>query len=149
MYRIKTQIDLAVSHRLSKHKEDCKNIHGHNLKIIVCVRSPVLDENDMVVDFKELKNGLKYIHDFLDHALLLNKDDEQLKRNIEAYEKTSKAKIHIFPHDPTAEKIAEGIFYSLAQHLLHTRPNVSVDYVEVYENERNSVRYDGVYIGEQ
>jgi 6-pyruvoyltetrahydropterin/6-carboxytetrahydropterin synthase len=144
MYRIKTQFDLAVSHRLSKHTGDCKNLHGHNLKVIVCVKSLILDENDMVVDFKELKEGLKFIHNFLDHSLLLNKDDEQLKRNIEAYEKTAGSKIHIFPHDPTAEKIAEGIFYSLSEYLLSNKPMVKVDYVEVYENERNSVRYDGM-----
>lgn len=143
MYKIKTELDLAVSHRLSKHKGGCKNIHGHNLKVIVCVKSPVLDENDMVIDFKDLKNGLKYVHDFFDHSLLLNEKDEQLKRNIAAYQGMEEAKIHIFPNDPTAEKLAEGIYFSLSQYLFETNQNITVDYVEIYENEKNSAIYDG------
>jgi len=139
MYKIKRTFDFPMSHRLSKHKEKCKNLHGHNFKIIVCVKSETLDKNDMVMDFSELKEILKPIEESLDHSMVLNETDVQLKKNIEACLEGSK--VILFPYDPTAEKIAEGIFKTIELYLDSINQDISVDYVEVFENERSSAIY--------
>jgi len=139
MYKIKRSFDFPMSHRLSKHTEKCKNLHGHNFKVTVCVQSETLDKNDMVMDFSELKEILKPIEDSFDHAMVLNQTDIQLKKNVEACLEGSK--IVLFPYDPTAEKLAEGIFKTIDLYFSSIDSDISVDYVEVFENERSSALY--------
>jgi 6-pyruvoyltetrahydropterin/6-carboxytetrahydropterin synthase len=139
MYKIKTSFDFPMSHRLSKHDGKCKNLHGHNFKVIVCVRAEELDKNDMVMDFSDLKEILKPIEDSFDHSMVLNETDVQLKKNIEAC--LEGFKIVLFPYDPTAEKLAEGIFKTIDLYFDSIDSDISVDYVEVFENERSSALY--------
>jgi 6-pyruvoyltetrahydropterin/6-carboxytetrahydropterin synthase len=139
MYKIKTSFDFPMSHRLSKHNEKCKNLHGHNFKVVVCVRAEELDKNDMVMDFSDLKEILKPIEDSFDHSMVLNETDVQLKKNIEAC--LEGFKIVMFPYDPTAEKLAEGIFKTIDLYFDSIDSDISVDYVEVFENERSSALY--------
>jgi len=67
---VSKSIDIDVAHKLPWHEGKCKNLHGHRLAIEVAVSSFSLDENDIVVDFGELKAFLDTIKEQLDHQYL-------------------------------------------------------------------------------
>mgnify|MGYP001089992700 CR=1 FL=1 len=75
MYKVCKTFKVPIGHRLSKHKGLCKNVHGHNLKLEIQLSCHTLDENDMVIDFGDLKY---VVGDFLskfDHATIFNPTD--------------------------------------------------------------------------
>ena len=61
-----------AAHALSNHRGKCRNIHGHSYALHVRVSAPELNDQDMIVDFADLKRLVKeqVIADF-DHALVL------------------------------------------------------------------------------
>lgn len=136
MFVIEKKFDIAIGHRLSKHEGKCKSIHGHNLTILVGVRSEKLNENDMVIDFYDLK---RYVNSFLeewDHSLLINKVDECFRDYL-----PEKDRIITFDFDPTSERLAELLFHKLEANLAMDREEVKLDYVTIYENEDSQVTY--------
>ena len=54
-FRIAKVFEVEYGHRLSKHPEKCRFLHGHRLRIEIVVRGHQLDGNDMVCDYKALK----------------------------------------------------------------------------------------------
>lgn len=136
MYKVEKRFTLPIGHRLSKHSGRCQNIHGHNLVILVGVKSELLDRNDMVIDFGDLKkivNGILQ-HEW-DHTLLLNSADRNLEGLIESY-----TKIQHFPFDPTAERLARDLFERLSITLKEDF-GVELEYVTIYENENSKATY--------
>jgi len=135
MYKVEKRFTLSIGHRLSKHSGLCKNIHGHNLTILVGVKSERLNLVDMVIDFSDLK---KLVNDLLqdwDHALLLSADDYKLTALIE-----TDARVRSFPFDPTAERLVEVLFFRLRDKLKEGF-NIELEYVTIYENENSKATY--------
>lgn len=137
MYKIKKLFRVPVGHRLLKNKDLCKNVHGHGLKILVTLQSDVLDDNDMVMDFKFLSEYMKPIIKTLDHSLLLN----SLDKDYIDFVMSKNMKMFTFPNaDPTAETIAKSIFDHLTIKL-GEQEHVKVSEVKVWENDDSSVVY--------
>jgi len=137
MYKIERKFSLPIGHRLSKHKGKCSSFHGHNFTILVGVKSKTLDDNDMVIDFSDLDDlVMKHINVF-DHCTILNKSDYALASKL----KETGGTVLIFDSDPTAEKLAENIYKSIQYSLQKEKPNVLIDYVIVYENEKSRATY--------
>ena len=68
MYTVVKEIEVSAAHRLKLNYESkCQNLHGHNWKIKVWLKSKTLDENGMVMDFTHIK---KKVVDTLDHKNL-------------------------------------------------------------------------------
>lgn len=132
MYRVERQFQVPTGHRLSKHAGRCKNIHGHNLTILVGVKSKLLNKNDMVIDFSDLKALVNESIDVWDHCLLLNESD------IDLIEVCSEMRHRTFPFDPTAERLAEVVFNTVNDKL---PDGVMMDYVTIYENERSKATF--------
>ena len=64
------EIEIAISHKLDlDYISKCNELHGHNLKIKVFIKNIELDENNMVYDFKKIKEK---IENKLDHKHLNN-----------------------------------------------------------------------------
>lgn len=68
----------SAAHQLPNHNGLCKNLHGHNYKVIVSVVGEIKDahasapDGGMVIDFSVLKALYKeHIEAVCDHALLL------------------------------------------------------------------------------
>jgi 6-pyruvoyltetrahydropterin/6-carboxytetrahydropterin synthase len=63
---------IDVAHRLPNvpagHK--CSQIHGHTFRIELHVRGPLKERFDWIIDFAELAQAFKPIHDQLDHKYL-------------------------------------------------------------------------------
>jgi len=130
MYRVTKQFHFAMGHRLPKHKGACKNIHGHNYLLEVCVESETLDENGMVIDFKDLKEIVneKVISE-LDHALMLKDTD---------LTETSSFKEVRVPFEPTAENMAKFIFDEIEPLLPE---NVNLHSVTIFETVGSFATY--------
>lgn len=129
---------VEVGHRLSKHLGKCKNIHGHNLKIMVGVGNHKLDLNDMVIDFALLKDIVSSEVDRWDHALMLNSKDTEL------IDKFENLKMLVIPtKDPTSEVLCYYLFSAL-----QTRKeliDVRIDFVRIYENDDSYSEYSISY----
>ena len=138
MFYLKRHFTFAGGHRLSKHKGRCFSIHGHNYDVWVTIRSPKLNENDMVMDFTELKKHVNPLIDEFDHCLVVNECDKEI---VEPFKKKGMRVMVIGNYDPTAERMAEGIFINLRNIFGRRYDNIEVDQIEVYENVKSSAIY--------
>lgn len=63
---------IEAAHRLPNvpagHK--CARVHGHSFRIRIVVSGPVGDESGWVMDFADLKEAFKPVHEALDHRYL-------------------------------------------------------------------------------
>ena len=67
MYEIKAQVEFSAAHHLLDYEGKCEHQHGHNWLVEAFVRGTMLDQSNILVDFKALKRDLKIILDEMDH----------------------------------------------------------------------------------
>lgn len=78
---IEKEFDFSYAHILPNHKGKCRNLHGHNCKLIVGVSGSIttqdaLPEYGMVEDFSTIKGIVKsLVVDVLDHKFLAQGDE--------------------------------------------------------------------------
>lgn len=71
MYQVRKQFEISSSHKLTlDYGSKCRNLHGHNWKIIVTCQSESLDKNGMVIDFTKIK---ELVSKKLDHQDITDK----------------------------------------------------------------------------
>ena len=110
---------------LSKHPDLCKFPHGHSRKVEFILETSELDGNEMVCDFKILREAMKDFLNTLDHALCMNTDDPMYTKLKEAYGD----RIIDFPNeDPTTEVIAKLIHDTLKIKLKEYAANPDAKY---------------------
>ena len=70
--RLYKDFSFEAAHRLPNvptgHK--CARLHGHSFQVRVSVDGPVGDRTGWVMDFAELKEAFRPVHDQLDHRYL-------------------------------------------------------------------------------
>jgi 6-pyruvoyltetrahydropterin/6-carboxytetrahydropterin synthase len=71
LFRICKRFEIESGHRLYKHPERCRFPHGHSRTVEVVLRATALDANDMVCDYKVLKELARRELDRFDHAMVL------------------------------------------------------------------------------
>jgi|SRR5215831_1253155 len=150
---IQKRIKFDAGHRIPKHGSKCRNLHGHEYKVIVHCRGTIVDERGaedegMLVDFGVLKAFMvEHIHDVLDHGFIIYQNDFAALEAIETLESLDqiKHKTIIFPYVPTAENIARWCFEQLEPCVKsHFRDNLVLDHVEVWETETSAASYPEV-----
>lgn len=137
MYHIEKKFTIATGHRLSKHEGLCKNIHGHNLTILVGLKAESLNIQDMVADFGDMKTLCNLYLKSYDHCLLLNKQtdfDLGMKLVDDSF------RVIMLDFDPTAERLSK-LFYERLKDILEPSLNCELDYVTIYENENSKATY--------
>ena len=112
-FRIAKTFEVEYGHRLSKHPEKCRFPHGHSLKIEVVARGNVLDDNDMVCDYKALKMLVIDLIDRLDHAMALNSEDPQLKGLMAVGERG----LLFDGQDPTTEVLVRWLYEQISERI--------------------------------
>jgi len=112
VHRVSREIKFCYGHRLLNYDGKCRFLHGHNGKAVITLEAEKLDALGMVVDFTRLKSVLGgWIDEFLDHKMILHKDDPAL-----AYLRSQGEPVFIVDVNPTAENIARLIYdYTVAQ----------------------------------
>ncbi len=120
MFEIEINRSFSAAHQLRGYNGDCSNLHGHNYKVTVTVRSPELDGIGIALDFRQLKAELD--------ALLAKYDHRNLSELPEFQEL-----------NPTSEVLARTIYRRLGEKL--NRGAVRVHRVRVGESDNSAVTY--------
>ena len=133
---------------LSKHPDKCQFPHGHTRKVECVLRADTLDANEMVCDYKVVKELLASFLDAYDHALCMNTDDPQYG----AFKAVYGDRVIGFAHkDPTTEVLAQAVFEHLSERLAAyvrgpqqsypVRPGVILERVRVWETSSSWAEY--------
>jgi 6-pyruvoyltetrahydropterin/6-carboxytetrahydropterin synthase len=117
MYSLKVEGTFSSAHNLRGYKGKCEDLHGHNWRVDIVVRSLKLDNIGMVLDFKFLKEKLSVVLEEMDHKYL-NK------------------LVYFKKINPTSENIAKYIYHKLKIRI----PLLSS--VTVWENSTSSATYE-------
>lgn len=106
-YRICKSLEIENGHMLSKHPDQCRFPHGHTRKVEFILESDTLDENQMVCDFKVIRDVVGEWLDTFDHALCMNTSDPAYQDFKDRYGD----RVIGFPNqDPTTELMARVVF---------------------------------------
>ena len=109
MYILKTEESFDSAHFLADYEGKCRNIHGHRWRVVVEVMTEQLETDaqlrGMHVDFATLKSDLKNETEYLDHALILEKNTLR-EKTLEAL-KEEKFRIIEVDFRPTAENLSK------------------------------------------
>lgn len=106
-YRICKTIEIESGHMLSKHPDKCKFPHGHTRKVEFVLESEELDQNEMVCDFKILKEVMADFLETWDHSLAVNTSDPMFETLRDAY---GERIIAFQDKDPTTESMVRVLF---------------------------------------
>lgn len=147
-FRICKTIDIENGHMLSKHPDKCQFPHGHTRKVEFVLEANELDQNQMVCDFKIIKEAVGDFLDSFDHALCMNTDDPAYHDFKSRYGD----RVIGFPsQDPTTELLAKSFFDHTSLALLsHSqnpaskyplRPSVRLVSVRVWETATSWAEY--------
>jgi len=106
-YRICKTIEIENGHLLTKHPDKCRFPHGHTRKVEFVLEADELDENQMVCDFKIIRDVVGDWLDEFDHALCMNTADPAYEDFKARY---GERVIGFDNQDPTTELLARTIF---------------------------------------
>jgi 6-pyruvoyltetrahydropterin/6-carboxytetrahydropterin synthase len=120
MYELSVEVGFSAAHQLRGYKGNCENMHGHNWRVQINVNAERLNDIDIAMDFRELKQIAREVIAPLDHAFLN-----------EVFPFTEK--------NPSSENIAKWIFDSLRKRV--NDDNLRVAAVTVWESDTASASY--------
>ena len=127
MYRLHCERTIASSHQLEQHNGKCKNLHGHNFKVIVDIEALKLitggSSDGMVMDFGDVKKVI----DLYDHSHLNN---FEINVNDNSFN---------FHTQPTAERLAHVIALEIYE--VSNNPYIDSIRVRVYETDTQYAEY--------
>ena len=141
--KVTKKFEFEMAHMLANHPSLCKNLHGHSYKLFVTVKGPI--NNDMVVDFKDLKSIVdQAIINPLDHAFAYNTNstdlfEQELITLVKEYNKKSFA----FPWKTTCENMAKWMFENLNYILKQSNESYYVSKIKLYETSTSFCEYEG------
>ncbi|MFA6358725.1 MAG: 6-carboxytetrahydropterin synthase QueD [Candidatus Omnitrophota bacterium] len=117
MYSLQVEGTFSSAHNLRGYKGKCEDLHGHNWRVELTVKSAQLDEIGMVLDFKFLKRKLNAVLEQMDHKYL---------NKLPYFKKVN----------PTSENIAKYIYDKLIAGI------PLLDCVTVWENNTSRATYE-------
>ncbi len=139
MWSITKIFKFETAHRISNYNGPCRNIHGHSYQLQVSISRSILRDNDMVMDFKDLKKIVKeHVISFLDHVLILKRN----KENIQRFDH-EEGPILWMDYEPTAERILEWIKEKLVQYLPQS---VQVRKLTLFETSSGFVEWENDFL---
>jgi 6-pyruvoyltetrahydropterin/6-carboxytetrahydropterin synthase len=123
MYEVTAEDTFAAGHYLRDYKGKCENPHGHNYKVQVTLQGRELDRAGLLLDFRDLKQVMKHVIDYLDHQMI---------NDLEPFTRLN----------PSAENLAK-YFYDETNAKLNqtTDGRVSVKQVTIWETDTSIARY--------
>lgn len=147
-FRICKSFEVENGHMLSKHPDKCRFPHGHTRKVECVLIADALDSNEMVCDFKLIKELVGAFLDRYDHALCMNTKDPMYDVLRSAY---GDRVIGFENADPTTELLARTIFLFLQSRMrehvesvqggYHLRAGVKLEKVRVWETSSSWAEY--------
>ncbi len=148
-YRICKSLEIENGHMLSKHPDKCRFPHGHSRKVEFVIEADELDANEMVCDFKIIREAIGDWLDSLDHALCMNTADPAYGDFKSRY---GERVIGFENQDPTTELMARAIFDHTRKALeayakqsatrYHLRSEVRLVKVRLWETSSSWAEYE-------
>jgi 6-pyruvoyltetrahydropterin/6-carboxytetrahydropterin synthase len=129
--------EFSYGHRVVGHEGKCKNLHGHNGKVIFYVELiGELDNVGRIVDFSVIKEKLcQWLEDNWDHKMLLWDQDEWFK-----IIGNGTPGVVPVPFNPTAENMAKYLVEEVGPKVLIDYPSIRLLAVDFYETSKCSVK---------
>ena len=119
VYTAKISDHFSAAHFIPDYNGCCKDLHGHNWVVEVAISSSTLDNIGLSIDLRTIKKELKSILNSLDHTFL--NENPVLQKQ-----------------PPTAEVVARYVYNRLEVSF----ESFKIEYVEVFENDNASIRYE-------
>ena len=117
MYEVTVEETFAAGHYLRNYKGKCEHPHGHNYRVRVTLAGRELDKAGLLLDFKDLKQVMKHVIEYLDHRMM-----NDLKPCTTL--------------NPSAENLAKYFFDQTNERLKrHTNGRVEIKWVTVWETD--------------
>ena len=148
-FRICRTFEIENGHMLSKHPDKCRFPHGHTRRVEIILEASQLDENEMVCDFKVVKEAAGAFLETLDHSMCINTEDPKYSE-MKAW--FGDRIIAFKNQDPTTEMIAKLIYERVVERLAEyasgqakrypLRPHVHVVKVRVWETSSSWAEYE-------
>jgi 6-pyruvoyltetrahydropterin/6-carboxytetrahydropterin synthase len=120
MYELTVEVGFSAAHQLRGYKGNCENMHGHNWRVQINITAERLNEIDIAMDFREIKQIAREVISPLDHAFLN-----------EVFPFTEK--------NPSSENVAKWIYDSLKKRV--NNDGIRVAGVTVWESDSASASY--------
>ena len=120
MHEVSVTMSFSAAHNLRGYQGKCEELHGHNWKVEVVLRSRVLNDIGMVEDFTLIKERLKDVLSLFDHKYL----------NVLPYFKKM---------NPTSENIAKIIYTKMKERLKSA--SLKMGHIVIWETETSCARY--------
>jgi 6-pyruvoyltetrahydropterin/6-carboxytetrahydropterin synthase len=149
MYRICKSLEIENGHMLSKHPDKCRFPHGHTRRVEFVLEAEHLDANEMVCDFKIIREAVGEWLDTFDHAMCMNTSDPAYAEFKRRY---GERVIGFENQDPTTEVMARTIFdhaaAALAAHAARSEsryllsPHARLARVRVWETASSWAEYE-------
>lgn len=134
MFKIRKLFKFEMAHRLSScYSEECRQLHGHSYKLEIVINSLSLNDDDMVIDFKRLKEIVNAnIISIFDHQTVV----DELPGDMAYF-----GNILEIGYNPTAENMAEDFYNRLKPFLIkEIRGFVSLEII-LHETDTGYVSY--------
>ena len=143
--------EFDAAHRVMNEKVKCFNLHGHRFKVEATFEYSSKGALGYAIDFKEIKRIVgAWIDEKLDHACILNPNDEQLIMLCRNYN----WRLYIMGMgtfgdiNPSAENLASELFYTIKQLFAEDKCGVRLVKIRLYETpncwvETDSADYTG------
>ena len=139
MYTLKTEHSFDSAHFLSGYEGKCANIHGHRWRVLMEIKSDMLEADGqlrgMIVDFGQLKKDIKEEVDYFDHALII--EEGTLKELTLSALEDEGFRIISVKFRPTAENFARFFYdkmkekgYQVKEAVVYETPNNCAAYSE-------------------
>jgi 6-pyruvoyltetrahydropterin/6-carboxytetrahydropterin synthase len=123
MYEVTVEDTFSSGHYLRNYKGKCEKPHGHNYRVRVTLSGEELDHAGLLLDFKDLKEVLRPVVNYLDH---------QMMNELEPFTTLN----------PSAENIAKYFYDQTSQHLKGiTNGRVRVKEITIWETDTTTARY--------
>lgn len=125
----------------SSYSEECQDIHGHSYEVDVTIASDELNQDGMVIDFKELKDLIGHIFEYVDHAFILHSETyiELLRACPRILDFGWKMRVLGDNVNPTAENMAKK-FYEMIEDALEFH-DLKLICVKVRETKSGSAKF--------
>jgi len=120
VYQISVEQHFDAAHFLRGYQGKCEALHGHRFRVVVRIKSPVVNDIGIAYDFMELKQHLADVISRFDHICL---------NDVPPFDKLN----------PSSENIAATIYKELKPKLAGAE--VSIVSVEVWESPESGVSY--------
>ena len=123
MYEVTVEDTFSSGHFLRNYKGKCEKPHGHNYKVRVTLRGRTLDHAGLLLDFKDLKEVLRPVVNYLDHQMI---------NELEPFTTVN----------PSAENIARFFYEETNQQVSEmTQGRVRVKDCTIWETDTTSATY--------